>query len=337
MRSNKIPHGVWRRAPYGVCGLVSCATCEYFQKGLCPACVRGNAAAARERSQVCAIYECVRSQGLESCRECRLSSCSVLDAGQDIQCGLAESFAGKRGGTSMVRALGDLKSVQDTHPPVDLPPRLLRRLPAYLMALQELAREGVETVVSAELALRIGASPALVRKDLSTAGHWGRRSAGYRVDVLTDNLRRAAGLANPRHAAWLGCESLMKRPHLLEEFRYAGCVVAAAFCEDGEHVGERVDALVIRPVRELPVLAKRFGITVAVVAVDDARAQRATEVAVSAGVRFVLNLTNKVLVQPRGATIENVNPMQGLVSLLLRAPVAEPAPEDKATRGKRSS
>ena len=281
----------------------------------------------RERRPTCVIHDCVRSLGIESCRECRSSACPILESGEHVECGLAECIAGKRGGTSLTEALADLRSVRDTHPSVDLPPRLLRRLPAYLMALQEMAREGCEYVVSAELALRIGTSAALVRKDLSSIGHWGRRSAGYRVDVLTENLRRAAGVAVARQAAWIGCERLTKYPSLLDEVRCAGCVVCAIFCGDGKHVGQDVDGLVVRPAKDLPLLAKTLGLTIAVIAVEDERAQAAAELAVNAGIRSILNLSNKILVQPRGATVENVSPLQGLVSLLLRSPGGEEADE----------
>jgi len=61
-------------------------------------------------------------------------------------------------------------------------------------------------------------------------------------------------------------------------------------------------------------------------AVDDDRAQAVAEVAAGAGLRLILNLTGKLLVRPRGATVENVSPLQGLVSLLLSSP-ASPAME----------
>lgn len=288
--------------------------------------------AQRANEQQCRIFACVKAHNVESCRTCRATACPVLESGDPVRCGLADYFAGERGGTSLVKALSDLRSLREEHLPSDMPPRLIQRLPRYLAALHELAREGVQYVASAELALRIGTSPALVRKDLSTVGQWGRRSAGYRVDVLTDNLRRAAGLHQPRHAAWLGCEHLVKYPTLLEEFRCAGCIVSAAFCEDGKHIGQQVDGLIVKPVEDLPLLAKTLDLTVAVVAVEPERAQGVAELAASAGVRFILNLTNKILSQPRGATVENVSPLQGLISLLLRTPGPEHADEDKESR-----
>ena len=277
----------------------------------------------------CAIYQCVKSRGVESCRKCRATSCPVLEAGEPVRCGLADYFAGKRGGTSLVEALSDLRSLKNEPPPTDMPPRLIQRLPRYLAALQDLSSEGVESVASAEIALRIGASPALVRKDLSTVGHWGRRSAGYRVDMLKENLLKAAGLGEPRMAAWLGCERLIRWPKLIEDFRAVGCVIAAAFCHDGKHVGRLVNGLTVKAIAELPPATSELGLSVAVIAADDDQAQRVAETAVEAGIRSLLNLTDKILVQPRGATVENVSPLQGLVSLLLRSPGAvTEGPED---------
>jgi redox-sensing transcriptional repressor len=313
---------VWHRTPYSVCGLASCANCEHFATGRCPSCVRGNVLVQRASQPQCAVYQCVKSKGVESCRKCRSSSCPVLEAGEPFRCGLADYFAGKRGGTSLVEALSDLRSLRAGPPPTDMPPRLMQRLPRYLAALQDLTSEGVESVASAEIALRIGTSPALVRKDLSTVGHWGRRSAGYHVDILKENLLRVAGLGEPRKAAWLGCERLIRWPRLIQDFRGVGCMIAATFCHDGKHVGHQVNGLTVKATAELPSATRELGLSVAVVAADDDRAQAMAEMAVEAGIRSILNLTDKILVQPRGAIIENVSPVQGLVSLLLRSPAA---------------
>ena len=220
---------------------------------------------------------------------------------------------------------------------MDLPPRLKHRLPQYLAALQELNREGVNYVASAELALRLGVSPALVRKDLSTVGQWGRRSAGYRVDVLAEHLLEATGLDVPRRAAWLGCERLVKYPRLIEDFRAAGCEIAAAFCHDGKHVGQDIDGLTVKPALDLPDAVKSLSLTVAVIAMDDDRAQEAAEMAAAAGLRSILNLTDRILVQPRGTILENVSPLQGLVSLLLRAPGPAKAGKTRKARERKAS
>jgi redox-sensing transcriptional repressor len=223
-------------------------------------------------------------------------------------------------GHQLAKALRDLKSIRREGTVARLSRRVLRRLPAYLVALQALAAEGEEYVASAELAMCVGASPALVRKDLATIGHLGRRNAGYRVDLLGESLRRAAGLARPRQVAWFGCQRLAAYPRLIDDFAAAGCTVSAAFCSEGEHVGHQVGGLVIQPVDRLAAVTREMGLTVAVIAVDDDHAQAAAKIAVTGGIRYIVNLTNQILLQPRGAKIENVSPLQGLVSVLLRAP-----------------
>jgi len=313
----------WHRTPYSTCGLASCASCEHFLSGRCPACVRGNALVRRANQPQCAIYRCVKSKGIESCRACRAASCPVLEQGKPVRCDLADYFAGERGGMSLVKALTELRSIREEHSPLDLPPRLKQRLPLYLAALQALKREGVEHVASAELALRIGCSAALVRKDLSSIGQWGRRSAGYSVELLSDNLRSAAGLGLPRRAAWLGCERLAAEPRLVEDFAYMGCIIAAVFCDEGKEPGALAEeGLIVRPLSELPQVARELDLKLAVIAVDDDRAQAAAELAAASGLRSILNLTDRVLVQPRGTMVENVSPLRGLVSLMLRAPAS---------------
>lgn len=323
MRNESARHDVWHRAPRSICGLVSCATCEHFLEHECSACALGNSKTRHSEGNQCAVYACVKSQGVSSCRECRSDSCLILESDGGVECGLAAQFNGGRNGRSLVQALVDLKSLRSERPAVNVPPRVRQRLPRYLVALNELSREGVQHVASAELALRVGISTALARKDLSTIGHWGRRSAGYAVEALCRNLRRVAGLAEQRHAAWLGCERLSKYARLIEEFRSVGCIISAAFCHDGRHVGQEVNGLLVRPVEELPDAARTLGLSVAVIATDDNHAEAVAELAVSAGIGAILNLTDKSLAPPRGATVENVSPVRGIVSLLLRTPRGE--------------
>ncbi|UCH33893.1 MAG: redox-sensing transcriptional repressor Rex [Armatimonadota bacterium] len=266
-----------------------------------------------------------------------MSSCPVLEAGEEMECSLARNLAGKRGGRSLVEALLDLRSMRQGHSAADLPPRLMQRLPLYLVALHELSRDGVQRVAAAELGLRIGISAASVRKDLSAVGHWGRRGAGYSVDVLSENLRRAAGLAEPRHAAWLGCERLSRYPGVIEDFRSVGCIISAVFCDDGRHVGQEVGGLIVKPVRELPQSARSLGLTVAVIAPESDLAQEVAEIAASAGISSILNLTDRIVLPAQGATIEDVSPLRGLVSLLLRTPTADKSEVFAREAGRRDS
>ncbi|MEO0595670.1 MAG: winged-helix domain-containing protein, partial [Chloroflexota bacterium] len=66
----------------------------------------------------------------------------------------------------------------------------IRRLTLYLRSLNELNAIGRTTVSSRELARRLDARPAQIRKDLSCFGGFGKQGIGYPVSFLIFQLER---------------------------------------------------------------------------------------------------------------------------------------------------
>ena len=75
-----------------------------------------------------------------------------------------------------------------------IPEASVARLPGYLRALTSLAREGVASVSSEELATAAGVSSAMLRKDLSHLGSYGVRGVGYDVERLASENTSTLGL-----------------------------------------------------------------------------------------------------------------------------------------------
>src|SRR5690606_8293297 len=86
---------------------------------------------------------------------------------------------------------------------------VVRRLPLYLRALEDVSRNEERTLMSSqELGERAGVSPALVRKDLAWFGEFGKQGVGYEVPYLRDELRRILNLDENIGVALIGMGSL---------------------------------------------------------------------------------------------------------------------------------
>ena len=85
-----------------------------------------------------------------------------------------------------------------------IPASTIRRLSHYLRSLEDLERDGGETVSSEELAERGQTTAAQVRKDLSHFGSFGKRGLGYKVEALQDYIREILGVDRIWNVALIG-------------------------------------------------------------------------------------------------------------------------------------
>jgi redox-sensing transcriptional repressor len=189
----------------------------------------------------------------------------------------------------------------------DLPEATVARLPEYLRALHQLAKDGHETVSSEELANAAGVNSAKLRKDLSHLGSYGTRGVGYEVALLVGQIESVLGLTQRRAVALVGVGNLGHALAGYDGFASRGFRIAALFDADRARVGERINGLLVRHVDDLAVVVGEHHITIAVIATPAHAAQVITDQLVEAGVRSVLNFAPCVLTVPDGVDVRNVD------------------------------
>ena len=74
-----------------------------------------------------------------------------------------------------------------------VPQAVVSRLSLYLRELQQLLRNGSETVSSTQLGRTLGFTDAQVRKDLAFFGAFGYPGLGYRCEELVAEIKRILG------------------------------------------------------------------------------------------------------------------------------------------------
>ncbi len=189
------------------------------------------------------------------------------------------------------------------------------RLSVYLRLLGELAREGVETVSSDQLAARAGTTAAQVRKDLSLFGTFGKRGLGYGVADLESRLRGILGLERAWRVAVVGAGRIGAALFGYEEFREQGFHIEAVFDSDPRKVGQRWENVVVEPDAVMEGVLREREIEIAVVAVPASSAQAVVDRVVGAGVQGILNFAPTQLDVPPGVAVKHVDmtvEMEGL-------------------------
>ena len=211
----------------------------------------------------------------------------------------------------------------------EIPETSVARLPGYLRALTSLARDGIASVSSEELASTAGVSSAMLRKDLSHLGSYGVRGVGYDVERLASEITSVLGLTQDWPVAIVGMGNLGRALAAYRGFAERGFRVIALLDGDPGVVGEEVAGQRVRPMEDLSWLVAHDGLAIGVIATPPEGAQQACDDLVAAGVRSVLNFAPAVLAVPEGVVVRKVDLYTELQILAFhgqKVAVAEVAP-----------
>lgn len=183
----------------------------------------------------------------------------------------------------------------------------VRRLSAYLRFLEDFENRGLSTISSEELARRGGTTSAQVRKDLSFFGSFGKRGLGYSVPELAGRLREILGLGREWRVVIVGAGKIGAALAQYRGFRQRGFNILAAYDNNPEKVGKRVEGIEVRDIEQLERDIQREKPDIVVLTVPGDEAQRMVDRVVKAGVKAILNFAPTQLHAPPDVTVKTVN------------------------------
>ena len=188
-----------------------------------------------------------------------------------------------------------------------IPEATVARLPIYLRALLEIAENGVSTVSSEALAEATGVNSAKVRKDLSHLGSYGTRGVGYDAAYLIHQIRRELGLTQHWPIVIVGIGNLGHALANYRGFAQRGFRAAALVDSDPAKIGEAVGDLRIRPLEDLPSIAREHEALIGVISTPAIAAQQVADAMVDAGIRSILNFAPVSIAVPAGVSVRKVD------------------------------
>ena len=191
--------------------------------------------------------------------------------------------------------------------PKRIPEATVLRLPVYQRILAELARTGVSTVSSEQLASLARVNAAKVRKDLSLLGSFGTRGSGYDPELLIAQIDRALGVDENWSVAIVGIGNLGRALTNSAGFASRGCHVTSLFDVDPAVVGEEIRGMTVRHMDELSKLRPSECPDIGVITTPGWAAQQVAELLVRAGVTSLLNFAPRVLNVPPNVHLRYVD------------------------------
>ncbi|MCK4740900.1 MAG: redox-sensing transcriptional repressor Rex [Anaerolineales bacterium] len=190
-----------------------------------------------------------------------------------------------------------------------VPDIVVGRLPLYLRALSQMAREGKEITSSQELGGQLGISSAQIRKDLSQFGEFGKQGTGYNISFLLDQLKRILKVDRVWDIVLIGAGDLGTAVANYGGFVDRGFRIAAIYDNDPTKAGQPVGQFLIRGTGNLVDEIRTQQIKVAMLAVPASEAQEVSEKLVEAGIEAIMCYAPTSLFVPDNVRVEYIDPL----------------------------
>ena len=196
---------------------------------------------------------------------------------------------------------------------------VIRRLPRYYRYLDDLHNKGVVRISSNSLGNRMGITASQIRQDLSCFGEFGQQGYGYNVKELRTEIGQILGINNAHSIIIMGVGNLGHA--LIQNFHFAdiGFSLDAAFDVSPALIGQEINGVLIRDLKEIDAYCKTKLPDVALLTVPRSAAQSTVDHLVSLGVRGFWNFTNKEITSDNpDVQFESVHFADSLLTLSYR-------------------
>lgn len=200
----------------------------------------------------------------------------------------------------------------------EIPSIIISRLPFYYQHLKSLQNSSKEYISSEELAELTGFSSSLIRKDLSYFGTFGRKSYGYDVYCLFQQINIIMGFNYSKKLVLIGAGHLGQALAYNKGYFERGFELVSIFDKNPNLVGLVINDIEVQNINNLENFAENNSIDVAALAVPGAAAQKITDRLVAAGIKAIWDFTEVPLKVPDDVLVEEQLINEGLCKLSIK-------------------
>ena len=193
---------------------------------------------------------------------------------------------------------------------------VIRRLPRYLRALEDLENSSTERISSGELSKLIGYTASQIRQDLNHFGGFGQQGYGYNVKDLKSEIEKILGLGRQYRMVIVGSGRLGQAINSFISSYSDDFCVTSLFDVKEELIGKEKHGVLIRAVDDLTEYLKENPTDIGVITVTKENAQSVCDKLVAGGIKGIWNFAPIDLERPAEIPMENVHLSDNLHSLV---------------------
>ena len=196
---------------------------------------------------------------------------------------------------------------------IDVPKATLHRYPIYLKALRRLQKNGVERVMSKELANLVDIEPTTIRRDFSFLGNLGKQGYGYDVDRLIEIFNAQLGVDFDEKIILVGAGNLGRA--LINYNKWDYVVGEIAFDVDPDKCGEKF-GVEVYPMEQLEQKIPD-GCRIAILTISH-DVQETVDRLVACGIKGIVDFTHQHFKVPKGVVIKVVDVVSSIQELVFQ-------------------
>ncbi|MFN2340668.1 MAG: redox-sensing transcriptional repressor Rex [Halanaerobium sp.] len=199
-----------------------------------------------------------------------------------------------------------------------IPDIIISRLPVYYQYLKNLQNTTKEYISSEELAELTGFSSSLIRKDLSYFGTFGRKSYGYDVFCLFQQINIIMGFNYKKKVIIIGAGHLGQALAYNKGYTERGYELISIFDKNPKLIGLVINDVEIKSINNLEEFMEENKVDVAALTVPGAAAQKITDRLVATGIKAIWDFTEVPLQVPDDVLLEEQLINEGLCKLSVK-------------------
>lgn len=199
-----------------------------------------------------------------------------------------------------------------------IPDIIISRLPLYYQHLKNLQNSTKEYISSEELAELTGLSSSLIRKDLSYFGTFGRKSYGYDVYCLFQQINIIMGFNYKKKVIIIGAGHLGQALAFNKGYTERGYELISIFDKNPKLIDLVINDIEIQSISNLEKFMENNKVDVAALTVPGAAAQKITDRLVAAGIKAIWDFTEVPLKVPDHILLEEQLINEGLCKLSVK-------------------
>lgn len=195
----------------------------------------------------------------------------------------------------------------------NVPKATLQRYPVYLKALRKLKRNGVERIMSKELASVVNIEPTTIRRDFSFLGSLGKQGFGYEIDRLIEIFNAQLGMDFEEKIILVGAGNMGRALMKYNKWDYVVGEIACAFDINPDRQGVRFGI----PVYDMDELEERIpaGCRIAILAIST-NIQATVDRLIQCGIIGLVDFTHEHIQVRKGVVLKTVDVVSSIQELV---------------------
>ncbi len=195
-----------------------------------------------------------------------------------------------------------------------IPRVVISRLPRYYRYFDWLDNQ-MEKISSKRLGALMGASASQVRLDLSYFGDFGQQGYGYNIKKLKQELASILRINTKTNIIIIGVGNVGRALTRYRAFSRAGFNLNALFDNKPSIIGEKINGIEVRDVKDLKNYIENNDINIAIIAVPKEAANEVSGILLKNGIKGILNFAPIDLHLPENIPVENIHIIDKILAL----------------------